>query len=188
MMNRDEQSIRRVTISELRHRASEVVRGVRDGDRLIVTRHSQPQGVILSIRDAIELFSAVDLERLAVAGARERKAGEVVRPWPELCPLRIEVSRSATSNFDRLAGADRGGIRRSLLNGEGPIFWLKTGKWLCGSLRPEPGVVLIYALISTLYLERSLIGEAIYLERQRADIDRAVHDRGSTPKRLGGQP
>ena len=49
-------AIREINVRELKSGASQVLEGVVDGERVIVTRHGHPIAVILSIEQAIDLF------------------------------------------------------------------------------------------------------------------------------------
>jgi prevent-host-death family protein len=48
--------VREVPLRELNRRTSDVISGLRDGDRLVVTRYGVPVAVMLSIADAFELI------------------------------------------------------------------------------------------------------------------------------------
>jgi prevent-host-death family protein len=47
--------VREVPLRELNRRTSDVVSGLRDGERLVVTRFGIPVAVVLSVADAFEL-------------------------------------------------------------------------------------------------------------------------------------
>lgn len=56
----DEESleIREVSLRELNRHTSSVIGGVRDGERVVITRYGIPVGVLLSVADAVELTGA----------------------------------------------------------------------------------------------------------------------------------
>jgi prevent-host-death family protein len=71
------QEIREVGARELRHNAAGVVRAVRDGERTIVTRHGEPQAVMLSVKDAIELLMEAQLAPIVDGAERDLREGPV---------------------------------------------------------------------------------------------------------------
>jgi prevent-host-death family protein len=67
------EAIREVNVRELKSGASQVLDGVVDGERVIVTRHGHPIAVIISIEQAIDLFlsSSEDFVRMRLRAREE---------------------------------------------------------------------------------------------------------------------
>ena len=176
----DQGVVRAVTAGELNRYTSETVRSVEPGERLVVTRHHEPQALVLSIPDAIELMVATRLGALAVAAREAFEAGETFAPWPRVGPTLILVPATARNLFRRLAGRNRGGLRRALCrahdNRRRPL-WLPTGRWLVPFSIAGDEVALVHDLIDTRPLERALIGEEAWRERLRVAGSRRDHGR-----------
>lgn len=178
----DQGVVRAVTVGELNRYTSETVRSVEPGERLVVTRHREPQAVVLSVREAIELMVATRLGALAVAAREAFEAGETFSPWPRAGPTQILVPATARNLLRRLGGRDRGGLRRALCrahDNRGRPLWLPTGRWLVpfSIAGNEEEVALVHDLIDTRPLERVLIGEEAWRERLRVAGSRRDHGR-----------
>lgn len=186
----DDQDVREVTASELRHKAAQVVRSIRDGERLVVTRHGRPQAVMLSIRDAVEALVAPRLAEAAADAAADYAGRRSIEPWPPWGPCRLLMAGRAAEQHHRVAGRDKGWLRRTLGGGdadEGRPLWLPTGNRLVPFSYPEPDVALVHDLVDTWPLERELVGEAIWRGELRRDLGRMLHSRGWPQRRLRGQ-
>ncbi len=65
--------------------------------------------------------------------------------------------------------------------------WLESGRWLMAYSVPVAGLVLVHDFVATANVERALVGDEIYEERRRIDIDRRTHARGFSRPPLQGQ-
>src|SRR5688572_27264988 len=99
------QAVREVGARELRHRTASVIRSVRDGERVIVMRHAEPQAVLLSVRDAIELLVEPELPGLATAAEQDFERGQVEDLGPPR-PLRVVLAREAVRSGERMGARD----------------------------------------------------------------------------------
>lgn len=70
-------AVRAVTTGALNRSTFAVLRSLREGERLVVTRHGQPRAVVFGVRDAIELLVAPRLPELARQAQRDFEAGEI---------------------------------------------------------------------------------------------------------------
>lgn len=201
-----EKAIRAVGARELRHQAGAVLSSIRDGERLVLTRHGRPQAMVLSMRDAVELAVAVRLFEAQKEAQGEWEKGRVAAMSPPadrgpLGPLSVRLASAAAETLETgdVLGWHRNLIRRALLRAAGwraggrdaasevqRRSWLESGRWLIAYSVPVAGVVLVHDFVATGGVERALIGHEIDAERTRIEIDRGTHGRGlSRPSLLG---
>ena len=173
------QAIREVGARELRHHTAEIVRSVVDRERIILARHGNPQAVLFSMHDAIELLAESSLPALTDAGARDFRAGqvEVVEPPG---PRRLVLARDAATDYLRMNARDRAQLRVALVRGvvdAGELLWLRSRRWLASFSYPDSSTVLVNGLFDVASLERELIGETIWVARARRDVERRLRAR-----------
>jgi len=87
--------VREVSIGELNRSTSAVVRSVRRGERVIVTRHGEPQAVVLSVEDLIDAIVELQLAEFVEKAERDLETDDVLEPWPQAGPLRIVLASGA---------------------------------------------------------------------------------------------
>jgi prevent-host-death family protein len=181
-----EVSVGKVSVGKLNRSTSRVLRAVRTGERLIVTRHGQPQAVLLSMSDAIELLVEPELPALAVAAERDFREGrvEAVEP-PGPCP--VVLAQAAADSYVRMTPRDRFELRLAAVRGlaeEGTPVWLKSRRWIISVLylvAESEGTghetVVVCGAFEVRELERELIGEEIWDARARRHGERMLHAR-----------
>lgn len=172
--------VQELTIGRLNRETSAVVRSVEDGERLIVTRHGWPQAVVLSVADCVELLVEPALARLADDARADYESGATSVPWPYLRPYRVRLARAADAQYRRVGGPDRRAIRRTLGRGladEARPLHLPTGRWLAPFSYLDENVALVHDFIDARKLRRALMGEEIFMQRRRRNIDRLAHAR-----------
>lgn len=173
------QEIREVGARQLRHNTAAVIRSLRDGERLIVTRHAQPLAVVLSVRDAMELLIEGERTASAAAATRDYEHGAVEELGPP-GPLRVVLARGALSSCGRMNVRDRRLLRDSLVRGEAdedPLLWLPSGRWLVAFSYPDDVTVLVHQAFEVRELVRALVGEEVLDRRRRIELDRWLHNR-----------
>lgn len=181
------QGARQVGVRELSRATHEVLRAVGDGTRLIVTRHREPLAVIVSVRDACEalVLSSGELQPLE-SGA---PAGGV-KPWPgggrRPIDLLVPPELAGREDLRRVPARDRFVLHRYLharyrelegASGAARLVWAASGRWLFVCSHAEPGVAVVHELFSGQKLERTLIGEELWLARAKQRIERSLHGR-----------
>lgn len=80
--------VREVTVRELSRATSAVIRELRDGRRLVLTRYGAPVGVLVSVADALELASPPDAEAPTA-------------PIPRMAELREALARVVGAELER---------------------------------------------------------------------------------------
>lgn len=177
-------------VRELNRTAPAVVASIRDGERMILTRHGNPQGIIFSVRDAIELALAPSLERFAIAAEEDYQQGDVLKLWPERLPSEVLLARRAASDFEVMHTGHRGVVRR-VLRAMDPWnarpLWSPDGHLLIPFSMPAEAVVLVHAVVDAWSVERALIGEGLHRARQARDAVRGLRRGEWPPPRAGGQ-
>jgi prevent-host-death family protein len=171
--------IRELAIGELNRSTSRVVREVADGQRIIVTRHGEPQAVILSIGDAIELLVEGQVGALSTEATRDFQEGAIEAVEPP-GPHPVMLARDAAAAYARMNPRDRVELRVAVVRGladEGRPVWLRSRRWIISVSYPDDETVLVCAAFAVRQLERELIGEEIWLARERRDLERRLHAR-----------
>jgi prevent-host-death family protein len=179
-----DQRIREVGARELRHQTATVIGSVRDGERLILTRHGQPQALVLSIDDGIELLIEPELAALADAAHRDYREGLVEALQPP-GPYPVRLAQAAVAAYGRMNKQDRRRLRASLVRGradERRLLWLQSRRWLVAFSYPDERFVLVHALFEAREVERALIGEEIWAARDRRALERRLHARDLAPR------
>jgi antitoxin (DNA-binding transcriptional repressor) of toxin-antitoxin stability system len=172
--------VRGVAVGALNRGTSRIIDSLRDGERLIVTRHHDPVAVVLSPRDAMEVLAAPALVELADAALREQGAERLSEPWPHVGPFKIQLATVAQDCLHRVGGRDRGALKRRLGRGDAdPVrpLWLPSGRWLAPFSYAGEASVMVHALVDIRELERELIGEEVWQRRLVRDLDRHAHAR-----------
>ena len=180
-----EQQVRVVSVRDLNRSTSAGLASLVDGQRVLITKHLEPVGVLLTVRDAIALFA---------------------RAFAQDGPPREEVRE----RLAQMRGRDRGELRRltTCLDlgvdppaaGGGPgngCYWTSSGRWLAmladpeSAERPDPdggcGTGWLADLLSGPELERLLVGEELWASRRKQDLGRLQHGRLG-PRRPGRPP
>jgi prevent-host-death family protein len=174
-----EQRVRTIGARMLRHRTADVVRTVTAGERLIVTRHGEPQAVVLSLDDALELLVEPELAALAAEAERDFREGRVEAVDPP-GPYPVLLSTDAADAYGRMNRQDQSALRVALVRrraDEGRLLWLRSRRWLVSFSYPDAETVLVNAVFERKELERELIGDEIWLARARRDLERMRHAR-----------
>ena len=176
---------REVSIGELNRATSAVVRSLTPGERLVITRHGEPQAVVLSVRDAVELVVVPRLAALAAAGERDFRSGRVETVEPP-GPLALLLAQEAAACYESMNRRDRTDLRALLVRGEAEeerLLWLRSRRWLVSFTYPDAEAVLVLGVFEVAELERELVGEEVWLARARRDLERRLHarDRGRLP-------
>jgi prevent-host-death family protein len=171
--------IREVGARELRHRTAHVVRSLRAGERVVLTRHGEPQAVMLTIHDAIELLVEGQLAPLAAEAGRDFREG-AIEPVEPPGPHPVVLAQQAAEAYRRMKPRDRYELRVAVVGGkaeDGRPVWLRSGRWIVSVSYPDDETVLVGAALEVRELERELIGEEIWLARERRDLERRLHAR-----------
>ena len=181
------QAARQVGVRELSRATHKVLGAVEDGTRLIVTRHREPLAVILSVRDACEglVLSTGELQPIesgAPAGGGNPWPGGGPRPIDVFVPPRV----AAREDLRRVPARDRFVLHRELYARErepgggrraARLVWADSGRWLFVCSHAESGLAVVHELFSGQELERSLMGEELWLARAKQRIERSLHGR-----------
>lgn len=178
-------SVREVQIRALSRETPWVVGSICDGERSVITRHGEPLAVLLSVRDAIELFLVAGggLEEIVDTGWREFRRGLATEPWPHLTRRRLCFSCRAMARYNRLGPRDRGQLRRSLLRasmpapGDARLSWIDSGIVLALFSASPGSRLIVHALLDGRRFERRLIGAELAQKRLRIALDRHTHGR-----------
>ena len=171
--------IREVGARELRHRTGHVVRSLQAGERVILTRHGEPQAVLLCIDDAIELLVEGQLGPLAEEAERDFREGAAETLEPP-GPHPVVLSQQAAEAYRRMKPRDRYELRVAVVGGKaemGRPVWLRSRRWIVSVSYPDDETVLVGAALEVRELERELMGEEIWLARERRDLERRLHAR-----------
>lgn len=183
------QMVRAIGARELAHETQAVLREVCDGTRLVVTKHREPIGVIMSVRDAVEalLLSSGELEIARAADPGDVIPRGAVEAWPpglfpnlayELC---APAALASHTRMRRVRSRDRVALVRTLAAEPGldspSLVWSRSGRWLfaCSPVGPRLGV--LHGLFDAADLERELMGEELWLARERQYSQRSLHGR-----------
>jgi prevent-host-death family protein len=173
------QTIREVGARELRHQTAKVIGSVRDGERLILTRHGQPQALALSIDDGIELIIEPELTALADAAQRDLGAGRLQTLEPP-GPYPVLLAQEAAAAYEQMNKQDRARLRSALVRGradERRLLWLPSRRWLVAFSYSDESMALVHGAFEVGEVERALIGEQIWLARERRTLERRLHAR-----------
>jgi hypothetical protein len=164
------------------------MRGVTDGERTIVTRHLAPRGVLLSVRDAIELSVSVLLAQRADAASQEDREGMLEDRLPdEIRPRQILFSAEAKCEFDALTKGQQGMIKallRRTKSWEPSPKWTSNGRWLVGYDLPESRLAIVHAVLDGWEAEDALLGPELRRARDGQDLRRSARMRGGGTPRL----
>ena len=178
----DDQMVYAAGARELQRRGADVVRSVTDGTRTVLTRHGEPQAVIVSIRDWIELLAEARVAALDPEAARDFREG-AVEPIEPPGPYAVVLAREAASAYARMKASDRRALRTALVRGladERRLLWLRSRRWVVAFAYPDPETVLVTAAFEARELERELIGEELYAAQARRNRARRLHARDLT--------
>ena len=194
------QEARQVGVRELSRATHDVLRGVSDGTRLIVTRHREPVAMILSVRAACEgLVLSTGQVKPVARGA----PADGVKPWPGGGPRPIDLfvapRVAAREDLRRVPARDRFALHRQLYArerepggacGAARLAWADSGRWLFVCSHAEPGLAVVHELFSGQELERSLMGKELWLARAKQRIERSLHGRlkPGPPRAASGPP
>ncbi|MDQ3572807.1 MAG: type II toxin-antitoxin system prevent-host-death family antitoxin [Actinomycetota bacterium] len=188
------QEVREVSVGELNRSTSEVLRSINDGERLIVSRHGEPMGIVLSVRDAVEAMVEPDLGSLEPR-LRGRCPVEASALWRRVGSGRLAFSEAAERQARAVIPIDRVHLQKQMdravqvgLVREPTLVWSRTGMWVAAFSQLKPDLTLIWDLISTEDALRTLLGEEMTAQMRQRDLERLVHARGERPGRLQGQP
>jgi hypothetical protein len=75
---------------------------------------------------------------------------------------------------------DRYELRVAVVGGKAEMrrpVWLRSRRWILSVSYPDDETVLVCAALEVRELERDLIGEEIWLARERRDLERRLHAR-----------
>jgi prevent-host-death family protein len=173
------QTVREVGVRELSHSTAAVIRAVREGERLVVTRHAEPQAVVLSVNDAVEL--SIEGERVASACAAERDYAEgAVEELGPSGPVPVVLARAAVVSCQRMNARDRRLLRDLLVRGEADeerLLWLTSRRWLIAFSYPDEATALVHQAFEVRELIRAAVGDDVSDRRRRIEQDRWLHGR-----------
>ena len=151
-------------------------------------RHAEPQAVLLSVRDAIELLVEGELAALAARPERDFEDGAVEELGPT-GPVRVVLAGEAPGSCRRMVPRDRRLLREALASGladDERLLWLSSGRWVVAFSYVEEAAALVHQAWEVRELERALVGEEIGQRRRRVTMDRALHGRAWWQLKAGG--
>jgi hypothetical protein len=133
----------------------------------------------ICINDAIELLVEGQLGPLAEEAERDFREG-AVESLEQPGPHPVVLAQQAAEAYSRMNPRDRYELRVAVVGGKAEMrrpVWLRSRRWILSVSYPDDETVLVCAALEVRELERDLIGEEIWLARERRDLERRLHAR-----------